>query len=612
MKHSYTSLFIGLMCAFSAQAAIHQVTSDKSGTELQAAIATAESGDTVLVQAGTYYGNFQMKEGVNVIGGWNSTFDAQTDYATILDAQANGRVVNQAAAFGTLTIWENFTIQNGNDNNASTGGGGVWLNRLGQLKHCEIRNNITTGYGGGVAHNVTAASTHGEVVLTDCWIHHNTSGKQGGGVRIGAKIENSLIERNTSGADGAGVYLQHGCIYNCVVRLNHSTGNAGGIRAYGHTEIWNNLIYANLANGQLGGLSQGGANRTSNVVNNTIVCNRQISMTNPHRCGAMCGDNATKAVFANNIVWKNYVGEGDSIHITQVDLNASRMGTDGVITNNAYFGNKVGTAAIALTKTDPGFVDIANADTTLWDLHLVFSASNLLNQGSNTYVTDVDLEGKTRIAGGTVDLGCYELPYFTLTVAEYEHATLLIGEDTIAAKAYELPKGYTDSLVISTEEGYQIARVTCGDAILVEEEGVYVLPSLLADMTLAIETEPIMFDLTVAAFEHATLILDGDTTLAGTYPLAQGHIATAVIVADEKYQIKSVTCGDAILEEVEGVYTLPAMLADMTLAIEVEETSTGIDNVQRDNVQCTKLIRNGQLFILRDGKEYNVLGQKQY
>ena len=38
-----------------------------------------------------------------------------------------------------------------------------------------------------------------------------------------------------------------------------------------------------------------------------------------------------------------------------------------------------------------------------------------------------------------------------------------------------------------------------------------------------------------------------------------------------------------------------------------EETSTAIDDVQ-DNVQCTKVIRDGQLLIIRDGRTYNALG----
>ncbi len=39
-----------------------------------------------------------------------------------------------------------------------------------------------------------------------------------------------------------------------------------------------------------------------------------------------------------------------------------------------------------------------------------------------------------------------------------------------------------------------------------------------------------------------------------------------------------------------------------------EQTTTDIENVQSDKVQCTKVIRNGQLIIIKDGKEYNAQG----
>lgn len=497
----------------------------EAGEDLQEAINAATAGDTVFVVAGTFTGNFTMKEGVNVSGGWNADFTAQTDYATILDANNTGRVVTQTAAFATLTIWENLTIQNGNDANTSTGGGGAWLDRLGQLKHCLICNNTTTGYGGGVGHNVTAAATHGEVVVTDCIVRYNKSGKQGGGVRVGATVENSLVERNISGADGAGVYLQHGCVRNCVIRLNHSTGNAGGIRAYGHTEIYNNLIYANVANGQIGGISQGGASRNSNVVNNTIVCNKQISSTNPHRCGALLGDNAANATFINNIVWANYAG--DAINETQTDIVASRMGS-GSISNNAIYNAELGDKAIKLTDANPGFVELADADTTKWDLHLEFP-SVLLDKGMNSAVPEgaTDLDGLTRIQGSAVDLGVYELPYFTLTVAAFEHATLTV-------------------------------------------EGIGVLP-------------------------------------AGAYPVPYGYTTTATIAVEEGYKLTSVKLGEEELIPVEGVYTIPALTEDAVVTIIVEEDEgTGLDQVSA-NV-CRKVVRDGQVIIIRNGKDYNVLG----
>ena len=39
-----------------------------------------------------------------------------------------------------------------------------------------------------------------------------------------------------------------------------------------------------------------------------------------------------------------------------------------------------------------------------------------------------------------------------------------------------------------------------------------------------------------------------------------------------------------------------------------ENQATGIENVQSDKVQCTKVIRDGQLIIIKDGKEYNAQG----
>lgn len=40
-----------------------------------------------------------------------------------------------------------------------------------------------------------------------------------------------------------------------------------------------------------------------------------------------------------------------------------------------------------------------------------------------------------------------------------------------------------------------------------------------------------------------------------------------------------------------------------------ENTATGVENVQSDNVQSTKVLRNGQLIIIRGDKEYNAQGQ---
>ena len=59
----------------------------------------------------------------------------------------------------------------------------------------------------------------------------------------------------------------------------------------------------------------------------------------------------------------------------------------------------------------------------------------------------------------------------------------------------------------------------------------------------------------------------------------------------------------------DGVnYTVRKANARGGFGLKAGEKPEGIEDVQRDNVQCTKIFRNGQVIIVRDGKEFNVLG----
>lgn len=50
--------------------------------------------------------------------------------------------------------------------------------------------------------------------------------------------------------------------------------------------------------------------------------------------------------------------------------------------------------------------------------------------------------------------------------------------------------------------------------------------------------------------------------------------------------------------------------AEMTFELKVRGEETGIDEVQSNQVQCTKILRNGQIFILRGEKVYTITGQE--
>ena len=537
---------LGLMCALSAQAAVIQVTSDKSGTELQEAINGAKSGDSVLVQAGTYYGNFTMKEGVNVSGGWNEDFTAQTDYETILDANADGRVLEQPSNFTTLTVWSNFTIQNGNlkairSVPASGLSSGVALGKKGQVKHCLIQNN-TFSYngncmGGGVGNDAIDAAT--DVCAEDCIIRNNC-GTHGGGARVRGTLLNCVIENNNTNnsvkkGPAGGVHLQGGRMVNCIVRGNLSGGDTGGVRCFGKSQLINCLIEGNIATNNVGGVSIESAN--SDVIGCTVVNNEQkLSSATTSKCGIACAattDNGTK--LANNVVWGNkhngvvqtaqvyyisHYNEANRIYNALTHQNT----TNGIklSMNNDEDDTYIDGDSNEQTGRAPHFADPANGD-----YRLTWQSPMLGRANSSIAVVTKDLDGNNRNIEG-VDLGAYELPYYTLTIAAFDNATLIVGEETKTAGDYSLPKGYT---------------------------------------------------------------------------------TTATIVPDENYSITSVTCGDAILTPEAGSYTLPALLTDMTLTITVQSTPTGIDDANTA-VKAVKVIRNGQLLILRDGKEFNVLGSQ--
>ena len=524
-----------------------QVTADMTGTQLQNAINAAEAGTTVYVQAGTYYGNFQMKEGVNVSGGWDENFESQTDYASILDAQENGRVLEQPANFTTLTVWSNFTIQNGNLKaiSATPANGlssGVALGKKGQVKHCLIQNN-TFSYngncmGGGVGNDAIDAAT--DVCAEDCIIRNNC-GTHGGGVRVRGTVLNCIIENNNTNnsvkkGPAGGVHLQSGRMVGCIVKGNYSGGDTGGVRLFGKCQLINCLVVGNTATGKVGGVGVESAN--SDIIGCTIVDNDQLSSNagDNTRCGISCGatsDNGTK--LANNIVWGNkHNGVVQTAQIYYISHYAAANRVYNAIAHqNTTNGIKLSMSndeddtyldgdQNEQTGRAPHFADPANGDyRQTWQSPMLGRAN------SSIAVVTKDLDGNNRNIEG-VDLGAYELPYYTLTIAAFDHATLTVG---------------------------------------------------------------------------------GETKTAGDYPLPKGYTTTATIEPDENYSITSVTCDDAILTPEAGIYTLPALLTDMTLTITVQSTPTSIDDANTA-VKAVKVIRNGQLLILRDGKEFNVLGSQ--
>lgn len=679
---------------------VYEDTYVRAGEDLQTKINNTAAGYTVYVQAGTYYGNFTMKNGVNVSGGWNDDFTSQTDYATILDAQESGRVVNQPGAFSTLTIWSNLTIQNGKLTAALSGnlGAGVALNLKGQVKHCLIQNNTFTYsgncIGGGVGEDATPTSNT-EVMVDNCWIRNNTA-SHGGGVRIRGTVQNSIIENNqTNGNSGGGVHLQAGRMVNCIVRGNTSSNDCGGVRLYGQCQLINTLVINNVATGKVGGV--GVESKNSDIIGCTIVGNDQLTSNagDNSKCGISCGatsDNGTK--LANNIVWGNkHNGVAQTAQIYYIShYNAANRINNAIAHQNTTNGVKLSMdndADDTYTDSDsneqtgraPHFADPANGDYRLtWQ-------SPMFNKGNNDLTTVAeDLDGDTRTKGGVVDCGCYEFDAVTVSISN-THAVLTVRGSVCEGSSVAVPKGYNGTANVVAEDGYIIVSATLnGSPIVTDGEGNFSVPALNADASIAITAKELTYYnrsvtegrmgticlpyavpsgaiagaqvykvISFATEEKAGLLLEEVNTMAAGKPyffmpnadevtfayIAEGDAAE---VGNENGLYGTIE-GKAVSGE--GYYVLqnnllcPTYNAATSEAIEVtlaanraylkfdevpaasgaapapgrrvlgiqqaQNTPTAIGSLQYET-GVQKVLRDGQLLIIRDGKTYNMLG----
>lgn len=676
-----------------------------AGEDLQTKINNTASGYTVYVQAGTYYGNFTMKDGVNVSGGWNEDFTSQTDYATILDAQENGRVVNQTSNFSNRTVWENLTIQNGKLTAAESDqlGAGVALMQKGQVKHCLIQNNTFTYngtcMGGGVGENSVSSNT--DVVVDDCWIRNNEA-SHGGGVRIKGTIQNSIIENNNTKNGGktgpaGGVHLQTGRMVNCIVRGNTSGGDAGGVRMFGKGQLINTLVIGNTATGKVGGVGVESAN--SDIIGCTIVGNDQLVNDASHntKCGLSCGatadDNGTK--LANNIIWGNkhngVVQEGQIYYVSH--YNTTNRVNNAV--TNQLTHNDGSCIRLSLSNTEDGtcidgsgdeqptyaphFADPANGDYRLtWQ-------SPMFNRGSNSiassYSITKDLDGESRTKGGVVDYGCYEFDAVTLSISN-SHGILTVCGTVCEESSVAVPKGYAGTANVVAEEGYLLTSVIFNSTpVVLDGEGNFTIPTMNADASLAISASELTYYnrsvtegrfgticlgyavpagaitgakvykvLSFASDEKVGLLLEEVNTMTAGKPyfflseadevsfgyIAEGAAATAGDENGLYGTIEGETVGGADYYVLQNNLLCPVTAGDVTLAAnraylkfsevpdfdgaapspkrrviaiqQTENTATDIEDGMHQPRLADKVLRDGQILIIRDGKTYNVLG----
>ncbi len=187
------------------------------GNSIQSAIQSAQAGDRLLVQPGTYF------ESIDYLGKAIEVVGVGGPQVTVLDAGSAGTAVRLISGEGPGSVLRGFTVTHGSGGLAP---GGVWASGNPTLEDCVVVQN-TGRQGAGVRGNPT---------MIGCTIQNNTSSlNHGGGVYGAPTMINCRVEGNTcTGSRGGGLYLVGGAasLFGCVIVENRavlSGGRGGGL-----------------------------------------------------------------------------------------------------------------------------------------------------------------------------------------------------------------------------------------------------------------------------------------------------------------------------------------------------------------------------------------------
>ncbi len=369
-----------------------------AATNIPAAIAAQMDGGVVLVTNGMYgtggvvvHGSMTNriaitnKVTVSSVNGPESTF--------IVGSGPLGDTAVRCAYLGEGARLEGFTLTNGHtrtsgDADTEQSGGAVYCEPTAVVSNCAITGNEALEQGGGLFQGMihdcviqgnTADQGGGAFAsaLRDCSVSANTA-DNGGGTYRGTN-QNCTISGNIAGEDGGGVY--NGSAWNCTISGNTAGENGGG--AY-FASVRSCAIEGNSAGA--GGGSYDGEARNCTIVENTAV----------YGGGTYDGTIWNCVVYYNaaTLSGSNWYEDRPSIWIEYTCTDPKPPWASN-ITN------------------EPQFVD-----AVVSNFHLS-ATSPCIDAGLNEawMIGGTDLNGRTRIQQGFVDMGCYE---FGAEVADFD------------------------------------------------------------------------------------------------------------------------------------------------------------------------------------------------
>lgn len=387
--------FFGLISNQESIAAVINIPADY--TSIQQGIDSASTGDTVLVQPGTYFGNLNYHgKDIIVASLYFTTADTNHISATILSPSSlptpDGSIVTFETGETQAAQLIGFTLTGGTGNPRQIAfdlvyyGGAIYCHNASPKLSALIITNNTSECGGGIFMYSSNALVEKCLVKNNVCNSINFAAPDAGGGIVcwncaNAIIRNTKIHNNTVSTAGAGIYSLTSTVsvINCLITDNYSMNRGSAFYA----DSWSYY----------------------QITNCTVYGNRCDYISGPGVSGVIyCIDSAhvriNNSIFQGNtpstIVCQFNYSESD-ITVSHTDFEG---GMDSIITN----GNATVNWLSGNLNIYPQFID-----TTLNDFHLQ-NSSPCINAGDTTGLSNVypfDLDSNNRFVG-TIDMGCYE------------------------------------------------------------------------------------------------------------------------------------------------------------------------------------------------------------
>ena len=397
-----------------------------AATVIQAAIAVAATGDTVLVTNGIYGTGGLIISGLlsNRVAINMAIIVQSVNGPQLTTIQGNGPAGDTAvrcayvganATLSGFTLTNGYTRSGGNVDNENSGGG-VWCNSSAIVTNCWIIGNVAQNFGGGsyqgtlnnctLTQNLALWSGGGSYfsTLNNCALIENSASDSGGGTFEGT-LNSCTLMRNCATNGGGGSCL--GTLNNCTLIENlnpgafpYYGGGGGGGGALGST-LNNCLLKRNssYANG-------GGANGA--VLNNcTLIGN--VAGSSAFSCGGgSYGGELKNCTLTGNFASSgggSYGGMLNNCTVTDnsVSLNGGGSYND-TLNNCIVYHNKAfisGSNYTASTFNSSCTAPMpANGTNNISDDPLLGSSSHLtasspcIGAGSSAYTSGVDVDGE--------------------------------------------------------------------------------------------------------------------------------------------------------------------------------------------------------------------------